>query len=76
MSYWKALGYLGIVMQMGAALGAYLRHKNEKWLATEITEILYDMLNGMLKGKVNKRVSREKCAEAAQAVATVVKDVV
>lgn len=74
LSWYKALSYLGNVMKMGGGLMLYSADKDERALADTLSSELYSMLNEILKGKVKRRISRLHVREAAEALATAVKD--
>lgn len=76
MGYWKALSYLGLVTRIGTAVVRYLRDKDEKKLAGILANAIYDGVGQATQGKAMKKVDRQKAIEAAQALASVIEDVV
>jgi hypothetical protein len=76
MNYWRALSYVGYIIRISGAVMAYLADKDEKQLAHELSGAIYEAVDSGLQGKVSKKVDKAKVDVAAQALATVIKDVV
>ena len=76
MNYFRALAYIGYVVQAGAAVTQYLRTGNEEELAHKLAGTIYDTVDYATKGKAKKRVSRKKAVVAAEAMADLIEDAV
>lgn len=76
MNWLKALGYVSYVVRASSAIMDYLNHKQSGRLANELSGVMYDAMDAILKGKARRHVDRELVTDAAKAIAYVVKDAV